>query len=642
MRIRTRLQHYNITAALIVSVLAVACVSPPRKNATVENIAIGGTVVGIDNDGIEVRGRDGELTFVEWRGGEGTTRNVKVQNGRWNAEVATDANIQIFDATLGEQIFSIRTFPILAKRLQNIQWMGHAQSPDEDRLSVVDADTHRELQHIEIVTIDLGPSNRTTLHPGLGDNIQIIEREASSPLRRSPTNYPGSSSYALLRAPGYAWKFVPTLNLFFATMGFRPIENDPLILQKEAIANIIISDDVPADAHLIIYRTPESAEEEVPKREGSAIQTIPTDPYIHEIADIELRGRRAFRLDGLPRESLTFVLCERRPAEAIRIFEIREADFSSRHEQSLLLQLKNPDGRQNITLRGTVNLEAGYDPENIILHISPERTGDPFFSRQTIELTKKSLKRLPGDKIQYIQYSFAIERMRPGDYRIQEGETLSSKNFQLSEGGAQIVNLDIPRPTKVILHFVRAKTGEPIEVRDVEWHPLEDVSSVTGLSGAMMTDPARRDDKDNPGAYFFYTIFDGATVYFNFDDEMDFGRAHFPVEGALQHQKIEVSRSLQLSVALKENGHILYAPGDYITFDLTAEGHDGAIICSGRPVIYEQFGVTKPGPYRLKVKLPAAYEPIEDQIVNIEPEKPPVLTIPVKYKNSLRGSTEDH
>ena len=173
-----------------------------------EGIHVSGTIVVLDEEGIEHPKESGSFTPISWHGEFGAHgAPVDVQEGRFELRMPSGKQFGLKNLRLGDRFARLKEYgPIEVSDGSHLELLAAWAPPIV--LHVVDSASRRDLEGIELVR----HSRRrylNKLHPGDYDEADVVRRGATSPLEL-PTeeagfDQPRGQVVLWVRAPSYAW-----------------------------------------------------------------------------------------------------------------------------------------------------------------------------------------------------------------------------------------------------------------------------------------------------------------------------------------------------------------------------------------------------------------------------------------------------
>ncbi len=166
-----------------------------------DEIAIEGTIVVTDPEGVEHPYESGSMSLIVWQGDRGQRERVEVSRGRWSAEVPAGATLSFDDVALGDRSTLVDEeghVPIPASRRIAVQ----ARWPPASLLRVRSAATRQDLAGIELALGRQYGFAPTSQHP------EVVATDAASPIdvgRALAGRDAGRRVWLLARAEGFAW-----------------------------------------------------------------------------------------------------------------------------------------------------------------------------------------------------------------------------------------------------------------------------------------------------------------------------------------------------------------------------------------------------------------------------------------------------
>ncbi len=429
------------------------------------------------------------------------------------------------------------------------------------------------------------------LSPAAGEAPRLVELA-----RRWP---PERGVLVSARAPGYAWNST-SLDV---SKGDRELLLEPGAGLEVRLANVqreryAALDVVPM---LCVYRI----------REDGGNQ------YVHFERLDETLSSEGLRLDSLDPGGyrVTFELGGGAWTEQ-PVLAREEVSISAGGTRELVLALADPPAPpERTTLGGVISFPAptalgGEEKVRLQLYFQPtQRWMKPDF-----EFSLADLQRVGGA---LPTWSFRVEDLAVGMYRVQLMPFLKVWMIDLQPGGAEDLELVLPELAEVLVETVDGRTGERVPRSDLYYRYREPVP------GQLQRELARADTEE-PGRFRFWAAPGAVRVWPKFPNgaEREFGGNGMDLElvPGLQSLKFELAPVYAMRFEFREDGTALPTgpQGLHTTRDIRAVDHEGRVTDGGlqRDMVVE---VSAPGVYEISFEGVTGdrYHPIPPRLVDV-------------------------
>ncbi|MEE8218779.1 MAG: hypothetical protein V3S03_07405, partial [Vicinamibacteria bacterium] len=298
------------------------------------------------------------------------------------------------------------------------------------------------------------------------------------------------------------------------------------------------------------------------------------------------------------------------------VLALEELSLAAGETRELVLALADPPAPpERATLGGVVSFPAptatwGEEKVRLQLYFQPtQRWRDPDF-----EFSLADLQRVGGA---LPTWSFRVEDLPVGMYRVQLMPLLKVWMIDLPAGGAEDLELVLPELAEVLVETVDGRTGERVPRSDLYYRYREPVP------GQLQRDLARADTEE-PGRFRFWAAPGAVRVWPKFPNgaEREFGGNGMDLElvPGLQSAKFEFAPVYALRFEFREDGTALPTgpQGVHTTRDIRAVDHEGRVTDGGlqRDMVVE---VSAPGLYEISFEGISAdrYHPIPPRRVTV-------------------------
>jgi len=290
-----------------------------------------------------------------------------------------------------------------------------------------------------------------------------------------------------------------------------------------------------------------------------------------------------------------------------------ELSLAGGETRELVLVLAEPPAPpERATLGGVVSFPAfgGEEKVRLQLYFQPtQRWMNPDF-----EISLADLQRVGGA---LPTWSFRVEDLPVGMYRVQLMPFLKVWMIDLQAGGAEDLELVLPELAEVLVETVDGRTGERVPRSDLYYRNQEPAP------GQLQRDLARADTED-PGRFRFWAAPGAVRVWPKFPNgaEREFGGNGMDLElvPGLQSVKFEFAPVYALRFEFREDGTALPTgpQGMHTTRDIRAVDHEGRVTDGGlqRDMVVE---VSAPGIYEINFEGVTGdrYHPILPRLVDV-------------------------
>ncbi len=484
-----------------------------------EGIHVSGTIVVLDEEGIEHPKESGSFTPISWHGEFGAHgAPVDVQEGRFELRMPSGKQFGLKNLRLGDRFARLKEYgPIEVSDGSHLELLAAWAPPIV--LHVVDSASRRDLEGIELVR----HSRRrylNKLHPGDYDEADVVRRGATSPLEL-PTeeagfDQPRGQVVLWVRAPSYAWGRIKVgyTDPVGHTLELSPAGSLEVTLVGELPTEWIGG--VPAPPPVLRLREEPDIDRRVraalrqQERSGSSGRRKTEWEITREIED-QLHseppsGEPLIELS--PAAEGPTVVEGVRPGIYVLTVEVGDWVERSRYmlgRESVVLEAGRRAGvnvmlelppwpNARVPLAGTLHRPPAWENSSIALIIEPldfpDVGGD---DRLTIHTRKmQSLDQRAG------LYSWSAGEVLPGRYRARIHPFHSEQVFDVPSTGLTYAHIEVGEPAEVVVHVVEKETRKALPANRVLWKCLPPGEPTAGFRNDANPRP-----RIGPGTYVF-------------------------------------------------------------------------------------------------------------------------------------------
>jgi len=414
--------------------------SPSEPSIAKANGGIGlsGTIVVLDDQGLEYPSENGHFEMVPMSGHAGTVHTVDVVSGAWSVDLPERAGID--SIKLGEFVLRNRPAFLLEDALGSLPAVDNravllrVRWPADSLLHVRDRASGRELEHVMLVS-DTSNSWSSIDHPG--DSARAAQDLGRSPLRlQPPVGSSSTSRDVYARSPGYAWG---RIELDDTHGGERFLLLDPGgDLEIQLVGKV---DD--PNAKLRLYG-------------------LDSQP----VFELDLSGQTALQVSGLHAGEHRLVAeIGDYWDEPLNLGEV-PALIRAHETCRVVLALRAPPPISRVRCGGTLVLPLEWDLDDFSLEFellgTPLGGGDGRFDIESFDMEVSPER--PTER------KWTAPDVQPGLYEVLLRDLAFTVVLDIPPPGVLDARIEVPAPTWVEVVCVDDSTGVAIEKAEVEWH----------------------------------------------------------------------------------------------------------------------------------------------------------------------------
>ncbi|HEX5050846.1 MAG TPA: hypothetical protein VFZ65_03660 [Planctomycetota bacterium] len=564
------------------SAVETAPTPPPATPPAGGTIALHGTFVVVDEDGVEHAHEDGEFTLVLWHGDTGSHRRAVTKAGAWQADVdELPDRVSVDDAHLGGRLVRCDDdLPIAEPKTAIVlrgRWLPLLL------LRVLGDDTGADLADVHVVT----KNDWRTPYPHPGSRAEVVVERATSPLRFAPTSTADTQSI-WARAPGYAWD---TIQLDTASRAERVMR-----LVPGGDVDVTIVGTPPDETWLRVREYQEMTRP--PDITDEAWQTMQRASRGIPQAEVAPNRSGATRIDGLRTGTWAIDLEKgdwfRNPISLgsttveIAAGTIAAATITLRGDT-------RPPALAHTA--GTLVVPAAWG-EDVTLSIEARGPTKAWFDET---------RRIDADEMEHRangEYAWDARLLPVGDYQVLVDGTEYRTRFALPPQGDEHVRIVVPDPCDVRVRVLDAETGRAIAG---DWTP-----------GWFSTPPdweggwTHAKSTAAPDGTFQFRAPPGPISINAHPDGYLWSHETYEVHPGANEFVLQIRRASGIDVVLKDADTTLPWP-DFLSVELEDEsGNSVVAYWSGNRVAAKQLGE-----FTLKVGTVQGYEPIPPRKVMV-------------------------
>jgi hypothetical protein len=544
-----------------------------------DGIALRGTIVAIDENGVEHASEDGKFGLVAWKGqGSGGVQTVAVHSGAWTARVARGVEIGCQDAELGgrsavpdgEVLNHPLRFPVPADGAValRVRWLRAL------RIFVRDRDSKLDLADVTLVRAEGWP-RPDVAHPGDVTAQRVLAQSKPSPVTLAPM----SERELALQAgsPGHAWTL---MKLDTAESVDRYVTLDPGgDLELELVAERI-------DKSTVV-------------RVRDAMTLV--------VAEIDVADRRRLAFEGL-RTGRCSVSAEigqwwKTPI----VLGTSEVEIRAGERAHALLTLASPPADVSVALGGELVVPVEWGTKELQLRV--DLLDPPLGGREKFHWIHS--RQMRADPERAGVWHWRIEGMQPGRYQLGVMPFCYSITLGVPATGLENVLIEVPKPGDARVRVVDAASGADAQVEHVYWNcrPPEGAQGA-GSGRAEWDADARRWKLRAPRGEVELRAGGG--------DYKDLRQLVELREGT-NEIVLEVTHQYSVLFKLAQAGHAVHWP-DVVQIRMRPKegGEEQSAWSSGREDVRVPF--EHPGVWIVTLPEISGYEPVAPFEVRVDPE----------------------
>lgn len=404
-----------------------------------ELLELRGTLVAIDEHGVEHPREDGGFALVLWKGPKGREQTVAVRAGSWTARVPREPGLHLGaqEIVLGgrgaalEDEAAYRPLQCALPEDGRLAW--RARWLRTSVLHVRDRDSGAELSDVTLVRSPPWPRGGYP-HPGEFEAARVLAGGRSSPIE-----LPAEKQRLLdlhVHAPGHAWEHVQL-------DGVQGGERVVLLGSGGGLDVELEAERIDAGTLLRVY-------------EASTLVN----------AESDVRDRRRLSFDGLRCGPVTLRAEIGNWWEDPLVLGSAATEIRAGERATLRLALKPPPSADSVAIGGEVVLAPEWKLEHFLLVV--ELLDPPLGGREPVQrILSQEMRR---DEERPGVWHWRIEDRQAGRYQIVLWNLQYSVALEVPPGGQQDIRIQPPRPCEAELRTVDKQSGAPIEVEHVFWN----------------------------------------------------------------------------------------------------------------------------------------------------------------------------
>ena len=307
------------------------------------------------------------------------------------------------------------------------------------------------------------------------------------------------------------------------------------------------------------------------------------------------------------------------------VLALEEVSLAAGETRELVLALAEPPvAPERATLGGMISIPSfgGEEKVRLQLYFQPtQRWRNPDF-----EFSLADLQRVPGARP---TWSFRVDNLPVGMYRVQLLPFLKVQMIELRPGGREDVEFVIPELAEVIVETVDGQTGERV--------PLDEFHYRRALvPGQKQIDRARADTVE-PGRFRFWTVPGDVLVWPRGQDKLGYGGAGKEVElrPGFQSVRYELPLVYAMHFEFREGGVALPVgpQGMHVSKDIRAVDHEGRVTSDGLQTnMY--VAVSAPGLYEISFERVTGdrFHPIPPRLIEVRAGETPEVIVELRRK----------
>lgn len=412
--------------------------APPGALDARAAFTLHGTIVVVDERGVEHPGESGTLALGLWRGQRADPVETSVVEGRWTLTTDPCNSISVDSALLGGHM----AYALAGQDRWPVSPDGrldlHVVYPPVLVLNARDARTNEHVRRLEVVPT-VGNAFDAPLVPPFRNGKWKIEIQGDSPLAIRPEEIADSPVARILyvKAPGYAWSH---------TSFDRRVGGEVFVELRPGCG---------LDVRVIGADTSGKATLQLAER-------LRPWPLLEE----PFKGRASIALEDLPPGAYT--LYSRignwadHPTELGRV----DVDLTPERRASVELVLTAPPPLERAQLSGVIVLPAAWQvatPKLAARFLDPaldDRPNPAGFEYEVVETTAESTT-----------HAWRMHPSQVGRYELNLKEPLYATVVELHPGGTSGVRIDVPAPATVSVRVVDAVSQSEVSIGAIQWRP---------------------------------------------------------------------------------------------------------------------------------------------------------------------------
>ncbi len=410
----------------------------PNTDATVDGVALRGTIVAIDERGVEHPREDGEFQLVAWKGQGGGGQTVAVRSGAWSARVPLGVLLGCGWARLGgrdavpeqEVAGQPLRLPIPADGVValRVRWLRPL------RLFVRDRDSNVDLADVTLIRAEGWP-RMDYPHPGEITPERVLVASKPSPIPIAPQ----ANRYLSLHvgSPGHAWE---RLQLDAAEGGERFVMLGPGgDLDLDLVAEHI-------DASTVVRVR---------------------DPLLRVAAEVDVRDRRKLAFEGLPTGKLGVSAEIGNWWKSPIVCGQGEVEVRAGERAHLVLGLGTAPADTSVALGGEVVIPEEWGTKDFLLLVV-KLLDPPLGGREGIRRLAAGEMRPDAERAGV--WHWRLEGLQAGRYELEVFRFYYSVSLLVPETGLEDVRIEVPKPCEARVRVVDAQSGADADVEMVIWN----------------------------------------------------------------------------------------------------------------------------------------------------------------------------
>lgn len=567
----------------------------PRETAAavpepdVGTIEMHGTVVVVDEQGVEHRNEDGVLRVASGSN-ERDVRfvEVRVEHGSWSTRVPASGLFGIGELVAGGRRVRIPEDRPIHPGPEPIEVRGEWLK--RGRLRVVDAASKQDLRGVEVRCARGWRANPESSHPGdselVGTVLQGVDSPFDLPERLRPTPY-------WVHAEGHAWARV---DFDHRLGGERTVE----LVAPGSVEVSIANGPVPQGAFVRFYPT-----------------NRPTPSWLASVS-VRVSSDGVTRIEDFEPGSY-FACVELGEYDATKRLGETPVEVRAGERSNVTIPLGAPGPEEpTVHLFGTLILPAGFETFGATLRLWREGGGAKSETFQIHDLPTVG----EGDRVR----RWDMGAVPTGTWGAAIVPVLHRQLILAEQPGELSVEIRVPELVTLSIEVVDAASGDPIDPTDIGWSD----GKVAGLASGFRAPVASAGAKGRhrltapEGAI---RISCSAPGYGDFYETLE-------LHGRESSLRIELRRACGLVVQLFENDARVRA--DFSFWNEVRAIPDGGRIPTGKPgrstELEKILQFDEPGRYRLTFPALEGFEPIEAMVVDVPPQKTIDVRVPVRRK----------
>lgn len=567
----------NVTAPAESPTQAVPVATPTVAAAA--RVRLHGSIVVVDEAGVEHPHEGGTLELVLWANQRGSDVRTTVKDGRYEIDVVPCPRVGFGKALLGgrgavdtEGFLKDRPFPSDLVYDLRLQW------PQLTILHARDAQTGVDLQSIEVLAL-MENTITASVVPAMTEGPGTVKLRGNSPLPLKLEDFDALPYVETLhvRAPGYGWSMTH----------FNPRKGGDVFVELDSGADLDVDILGHDPAHPVVLRLTRVGKYE-------------------PILERGLGKQQRISLESIPVGRFTVAaeigMWFENPVQLAK----EEIELVAGGRSQVTLALAAQPQSERATLSGVLVVPREWNAKNVLLMADfLGVTGQERDRGRAVNLKD------PTTSAGFDTYAWTFESILVGKYEIGAVEPAYTVAIELPVGGRTDVRIEMPPPADVFVRVVDEKTGVDVEAVTLSWNPArpEGVKG-GGMAHAERSATTRLFEFRAPLGPVDISLFARSGEYAHA------GRVVRLVAGR-NEVKLELQRASGVVVSLMD-GEELWRSEEDLDFDLEAVEGDGkrtASISSGGEY---RLMVTKPGRYRVKLNdTLQGFLPPEEPIVDI-------------------------